>query len=148
MGECCRNISRRDRSVSCGRRIQSRRTQDELVGGLDYNKFKQETALDHIPLLGPLLNLFIKRGVYSGDYLLHWISDCLEKKGIKTFGQLIVPGEKDPRFKYKLQVMTSDITKEQILILPQGLSHYGTRDSRGISCRAGRADEHEHSLLL
>src|SRR4051812_30800047 len=39
-----------------------------LISGLDYHEFKQATALDHIPLLGPVLNLFIKRGIYSGDY--------------------------------------------------------------------------------
>jgi len=96
-----------------------------LVGGLDYNKFKQATALDHIPLVGPLLNLFIKRGIYSGDYLETWITTCLADKGIKTFGQLAIPGEKDPRYRYKLQVVTSDITKQLMVILPQGAALYG-----------------------
>src|SRR5882762_3202576 len=80
-------------------------TADELktlVGGLDYNKFKQETKLDRIPFLGPLLNLLIKRGVYSGDYLETWITEALAAKGIKTFGQLAIPGETDPRYRYKL----------------------------------------------
>jgi len=108
--------------VAAGYTAQELKT---LVGGLDYNLFKQNTTLDRIPLLGPILNLFMKRGVYSGDYLHHWISGCLASKGIKTFGQLVIPGEKDPRYRYKLQVMTSDITKERMVVLPQGLAAYG-----------------------
>src|SRR5438128_1704051 len=79
-----------------------------LVGNLNYSKFKQETKLDKVPLLGPLLNLLIKRGVYSGDYLESWITEALAAKGVKTFGQLANPGEKDSRYRYKLHVIASD----------------------------------------
>src|SRR4051812_31491765 len=34
-----------------------------VVGSLDYNKFKDPTFLDRIPLLGPLLNILIKKGI-------------------------------------------------------------------------------------
>jgi NTE family protein len=97
----------------------------EIVGSLDYNKFKQITVLDRVPLIGPLLNLIIKRGVFSGDYLENWITQLLAAKGIKTFGQLVVPGEDDPRYRYKLQVVTSDISNEMMVVLPQGASKYG-----------------------
>jgi NTE family protein len=96
-----------------------------IVGGLDYNKFKQATLLDRLPLIGPLLNLVMKRGVYSGDYLEQWITGLLAAKGIKTFGQLVIPGETDPRYRYKLQVITSDISNEWMVVLPQGAAHYG-----------------------
>jgi NTE family protein len=108
--------------VAAGYRAPELKT---LVGGLDYNKFKQETVLDRVPILGPLLNLILKRGVYSGDYLENWIGECLAAKGIKTFGQLVVPGETEARYRYKLQVITSDITSGSLVILPQGLSQYG-----------------------
>jgi len=97
----------------------------DVVGTLDYKKFKQITTMDRVPFIGPLLNLFIKRGIYSGDYLETWITQCLAAKGIHTFGQLVIPGEQDPRYRYKLQVITSDISNQYMVVLPHGAKRYG-----------------------
>lgn len=85
---------------------------------LDYNKFKD------VSRLGKLISILFKYGIYKGDYFENWLEGLLERKGITTFGQLITeyPEEK---YKYKLQVVASDITNKRLLILPQDLKHFG-----------------------
>lgn len=48
----------------------------------------------------------------------------LKKKGITTFGQLITeyPEEK---YKYKLQIVATDITNKRLLILPRDIKNFG-----------------------
>lgn len=96
-----------------------------ILQNLDYNKFKDKGALDRIPLFGPLISLLAEKGIYEGDYLENWMRELLAKKGIRTFGDLVIPGEKDARFRYKLNVITSDITNSLLVVLPQGVKKYG-----------------------
>lgn len=95
----------------------SEEIKDELEK-LDYNKFKDVGGL------GKLLSIIFKYGLYKGDYFENWIEELLKRKGITTFGQLITeyPEEK---YKYKLQIIASDITNKRLLILPQDLKHLG-----------------------
>lgn len=85
---------------------------------LDYNKFKD------LGSFGKFLSILFKYGMYKGDYFENWMEGLLERKGITTFGQLITeyPEEK---YKYKLQIIASDITNKRLLILPQDLKHFG-----------------------
>jgi NTE family protein len=93
----------------------------ELMAGLDYTKFRDDTRLDHIPLIGTALSLWREHGIYGGDYFHDWIRSQLDGAGVHTFGQLQQP---DPESnlaenqQYKLVVMTSDITRGNLLHLP------------------------------
>jgi NTE family protein len=96
-----------------------------LIGNLDYAKFKDPGAIDRIPVLGPLISLWLEKGIYEGRYVKQWMQDALAAKGIHRFGDLRMPGEIDPRYRYKLNVITSDISNGQLVVLPNGLTKYG-----------------------
>lgn len=82
---------------------------------LDYNKFIEKEGIGYIPLVGNVINLWAKLGIYSGNYLEEWIREKLLVKGVKTFGDL----------KKTLFIIASDITSGQILVLPEDLKNYG-----------------------
>ena len=98
----------------------------EIMNEVDYTKFKDETFIDKIPLIGKGLNLLLKDGIYKGDYVEEWIESLLAQKGIKTFADLVIPEyANDPKFRYKLQAIASDITNNRFVVLPGDATNYG-----------------------
>lgn len=94
---------------------------EELMAGLDYTAFRDETALDHVPLVGKGVSLWADHGIYAGDYFHRWIAEQLAGLGVRTFGQLRQPdpGSALPENQqYKLVVMTSDVSRGNLLRLP------------------------------
>lgn len=91
---------------------------------LDYNNFKDEGGFSKLGIIGKVINIIFKYGIYKGNFFEAWMDELLKKKGITTFGQLITdyPEEK---YKYKLQVIATDITNKRALILPHDLKHFG-----------------------
>lgn len=102
----------------------------KIIGSLDYNRFKDKGTVDRIPVFGPLVSLLTEKGVYEGNFLEDWIRDLLLRKGVRVFGDLVRSGEKDKRYKYKLNVITSDITHELLVVLPTGIEKYGENPDR------------------
>src|SRR5215213_3449484 len=51
------------------------------------------------------LNSLKDRGLYEGEAFLEWMSGLLERKGVRTFGDLVRRPEAPLRYRYKLQVM-------------------------------------------
>ncbi len=99
-----------------------------ILSGLDYTNFKDAAWLGRLPVVGPLGRLLTKKGIYQGEYFEHWLRDLLLKKGVKTFGDLIVDEFKgDPRYRFKLNVIVSDVTLGRLLVLPQEIGDYGIR---------------------
>ncbi|MGQ0645620.1 MAG: patatin-like phospholipase family protein [Elusimicrobiota bacterium] len=96
-----------------------------VMASLDYTKFKDKGAVDRIPIFGPLVSFLTEKGVYEGNYLETWIRGLLAAKGVRTFKDLLIPGEKDPRYRYKLYVIASDITNQLLVALPTGVEKYG-----------------------
>jgi NTE family protein len=96
-----------------------------IMNTLDYWQFMDPTLVDRLPLLGKLVNLLWEEGVYKGDFAETWIRELLAKKGIHTFKDLIVPDYTEDRYKYKLNVITADLTHERLVVLPQGIAAYG-----------------------
>lgn len=69
------------------------------------------------PSLGRRSPLFT--GLYRGAGLHGWIGELLERRGVRTFADLVRdPGETDPRYRYRLQVIASDVTLRRLLLLP------------------------------
>lgn len=94
---------------------------------LDYNRFKDRGVLARIPLVGPAASLVFQKGMYQGDFLTEWLEALFrEKTGIRDlkFGDLHT-GEKDPKYRYKLRVIASDLSRGNLLCLPQDISAYG-----------------------
>lgn len=98
----------------------------QIIDKLDYSKFKDPGLLGSIPLIGTKLNLLFRKGLYGGYYFENWLRELLEKKGVTTFADLVLPGhDSDQSCRYKLQVVASDLTRGRILILPNDIGYYG-----------------------
>lgn len=101
----------------------SQEIKDELEI-LNYNYFKDESALSKLGITGKLISIVLKYGIYKGDFFEEWMEDLLERKGISTFGQLITDNPQE-KYKYKLQIIATDITNRRLLILPRDLKYFG-----------------------
>jgi NTE family protein len=93
----------------------------ELMTSLDYTRFRDDTRLDHVPVLGKGLSLWLEHGIYAGDYFHGWIREQLDGLGVRTFADLhkADPGSSLPvNEQYKLVVMASDVSRGRLLRLP------------------------------
>src|SRR5258708_29202393 len=111
----------------------------QILDDVDYNHFKDAKGLSRIPFIGPALNIFVNEGIYSGQYFENWMRGLLAQKGIHTFGDLVLEEYKnDPRLKYRLQVIASDITRGRLLVLPGDAIDYGINPDQLDIARAVR----------
>jgi NTE family protein len=97
----------------------------DVLSALDYRRFKDPTPVDAIPLAGKVVSLVTQKGIYQGDYFHDWLAGLLKAKGITTFGDLVMPGETEARYRFKLNVVASDITLGKLLVLPGDIVDYG-----------------------
>lgn len=100
----------------------------ETMRTLNYAKFLDRSALDAIPLLGPVLSLGLEKGIYEGKYLTDWLAKQLASKGVRTFGDLVSSDPdcaRDPRWRYRLQVIATDLTRGRLVVLPRDAREYG-----------------------
>ncbi|BAU27407.1 NTE family protein [Aneurinibacillus soli] len=88
----------------------------KLMQSFDYRALQQKQGLARIPVVGTWLNLCVKKGMYSADYLQNWMQEVLAKQGIYTFGDLP---------EGKLKVIVSDITDAKLLVLPDDAHRIG-----------------------
>ena len=97
-----------------------------IIDTLDYRRFQDRTVLNRIPFIGrPVCTLF-NQGWYKGKEFERWMRVLLEAKNIRTYKDLIVSEyAADPRYRYKLQVVASDISRGKLLILPRDAADYG-----------------------
>jgi len=100
----------------------------EIMQGLDYNKFKDASTLDKIPVLGPLTSLVLENGIYEGKFFENWIRGLLKQKNIETFGDLVLKEYRNEyTYRFKLRVITSDISRGRLLVLPQDIAEFGVQ---------------------
>ena len=98
----------------------------EILTGLDFTSFEDETWEDHIPPVGKELSVLVEKGIYKGAAFHRWIEQLLADKGVHTFADLIVPeSADDPDYRYRLQVIASDITGHRLLRLPRDAEDFG-----------------------
>jgi len=98
----------------------------EIILDLDFNRFKDPTWEMRIPLAGSLLSILAHQGLYKGDYFHELMRHYLEAKGVHTFRDLIHPDPTDdPRYRYKVQVIASDVTGRELLVLPRDAPKLG-----------------------
>ncbi len=100
----------------------------EIMNELDYKKFKDVGLVDRVPLVGKLASVIFEKGIYEGKWFEDWIRGLLQKKGVKTFGDLTNDECKDdPKYRFKLRVIASDVSQGRLLILPQDIADFGIR---------------------
>lgn len=98
----------------------------EIIMSLDYRQFQDKGWEDKVPLIERSLSMLLDLGLYEGDVFLEWIRERLEAKGVRTFADLVHPDfADDPRFRSRLQVVASDVTKHELLVLPRDATKLG-----------------------
>lgn len=97
----------------------------EIMFNLDFKKLKDEGFLDKFLVPGKILSILFAKGIYEGDFIEKFIADLLALKNVYTFKDLIISGESNPRYKYKLNVIASDISRGKLLVLPNDIQDYG-----------------------
>lgn len=96
----------------------------DVVFGMDFTSFEDATRLDRVPVVGKGLSILFDTGVFRGDAFLAWMRGRLEEKGVRTFRDLRTES-KDPRYAYRLQVIVSDVSARQLLVLPRDAGMLG-----------------------
>ena len=100
----------------------------EIIGGLDYYRFKDEAWEDRVPLAASSLSVLKDLGLYEGEAFSAWMRDLLEAKGVRTFGDLVRREDAELRYRYKAQVIASDVTERRLLVLPRDAPKLGITD--------------------
>lgn len=96
-----------------------------IMDELDYQRFRDNGTIGSIPMVGHAVNLLFKTGIYEGDFFYQWLKALLATKGIRTFGDLVIDEFKDdPKFRYKLQVIVSDVSHGQLLVMPRDAADF------------------------
>ena len=77
-----------------------------------------------------IYNWFVNQGIYKGDAFYHFMKDKLAEKNVSTFGDLICYkangyAETDYKWRWKLKVIVTDITRNEMVVLPDDAEKYG-----------------------
>lgn len=100
----------------------------EIILELDFCSFLDAAWEDRIPIVGVPLSILLDQGIYEGDAFLAFVRSLLEAKGVRTFSDLIHPEFADqPRYRYRAQVIVSDLTERRLLVLPRDAQRLGVR---------------------
>lgn len=93
----------------------------QLLDELNVAKLKDD-RMSFLPFkVAKWVNLYFRMGLYKGEKLEAWIKEFLDHKGIRSFGDLPSGA---------LRVVVSDITKGQMVVLPDDLPKYGINPER------------------
>ncbi len=110
----------------------------DIMFDLDFSRFKDEGLADKFFLPGKIFSLLLEKGVYEGRRMELLMEGLLARKGAVSFGDLKIKGETNPRYKYRLMVIASDISRGKMLVLPQDIRDYGLDPDRLSVARAVR----------
>ena len=99
----------------------------DIVMDLDFRQFQDRAWEDKVPLIERSLSLLLDLGVYEGERFHTWMKERLAEKNVHTFADLVRDGEEDPRWRYDLQVVVSDVTKHELLVLPRDAGRLGVK---------------------
>jgi NTE family protein len=98
----------------------------KIIGELDYDRFRDRAWEDQIPFIGSYVSTLKDRGIYEGNEFLEFIRGLLEDKGVRTFADLIRDAdEQEARYRYKAQLIVSDVTDRRLLVLPKDAPKLG-----------------------
>lgn len=117
---------------------------EEVMREVDYTRFQDASVLTRVPLVGPFLSLALQDGIYEGNYLKQWLGAHLAELGVRTFGDLRLDADPEASLpaerRYRLVVMTADISQGRLVRLPWDYQHlYGLDPDRQLVVDAVRA---------
>ena len=100
----------------------------EIILTLDYRKFQDKGWEDKFLVGEKALSILLDLGIYEGEYFLNWMRETLAQKNVHTFADLVRDeDEQDLRYRYKLQVIASDVTERRLLVLPRDADKIGVK---------------------
>jgi NTE family protein len=104
-----------------------------IIGGLKFSRFMDTPWYGRLPGVGKPINMLRQLGVYRGQYFYKLMKKLLADKGVRTFKDLRSTYADDPRYKddlryhYKAQIIASDVSSQQLLVLPYHAQRLGIR---------------------
>jgi len=114
---------------------------EEVIKALDWQRFRDPSLLDRIPVLGAGASVLFEYGVYEGNYVREWLGNELADLNVTTFASLRSDdwqGEPDDEA-FKLVVMATDITRGEMIRLPWDYHQYGLNPDDQLVVDAVRA---------
>jgi NTE family protein len=100
----------------------------EIIMNLDYRQFEDKAWEDKVPVIDRSLSLLLDLGLYEGQRFLDWIGELLRAKNVTTFADLVHPEyADDPLYRWRLQVIASDVTSHDLLVLPRDAHKLGVK---------------------
>ncbi len=96
----------------------------DIVFGLDFRQFEDKGWEDRIPVADVPLSILLDQGIYEGNRFLEWMRELLAAKGVHTFADLRTEFA-DPKYTSRLQVIVSDISARELLVLPRDADKLG-----------------------
>lgn len=84
----------------------------------NFKEFLDGSFLNALPY-----KLLTQKGLYKGDHFYNWIKKKLSAKNVFTFRDLRFPSD-DPKYRWRLKVIASDITSGKMLVFPDDASLY------------------------
>ncbi len=100
----------------------------EIFMELDYNRFADVSMLSKFGVVGKTFSLLLSKGIYDGKFIRQFVYDLLEKKGVRTFGDLKLATADESgtiHDDYKLVVLSADITSGAVVRFPWDYEKYG-----------------------
>lgn len=104
-----------------------------MMDQLDFRRFKDLDLEGQLPLVGKPLNLLCSLGIYEGKAFERQMEEWLQAKGVRTFKDLRYEGEDGDEkdvYRYKLQVIASDLTARRMLVLPRDAHLLGLKPDK------------------
>ncbi|MBI2868728.1 MAG: patatin-like phospholipase family protein [Chloroflexi bacterium] len=100
----------------------------DIISKVDYTRFKDCRGPGRLPVIGPISSLLFRKGMYEGRYFESWLRGLLREKNVRTFADLVIEEFKeDDRYRFKLRVIASDVTRGRMLVLPQDAAQFGMK---------------------
>ncbi len=104
-----------------------------LTEEMDFEEFMDEDFIDKIPFIGKLASAIFEKGIYEGDYFEDWMAEKLKAKGVETFASFM-----DENGESRLKLIASDVTRREMIVLPDDLHKYGINPAEFSVARAAR----------
>jgi NTE family protein len=119
---------------------------ETIMNSVDYRRFQDETFLERVTgAPGEIAELLMHMGIAKGDYLVEWLGNVLDGLGVRTFADLRITDDDDPRTglppeqRYRLVVHTSDVSRGALVRLPWDYHYYGHDPDTALVVDAVRA---------